>query len=134
MEIRKYQTTDCDEIAQMFYNTVHFINKNDYSEEQLNVWATGNVDIAAWNDSFLKHYTVVAEINDKIIAFGDIDEDYLDRLYVHKDYQGQGIATAVLERLEQHAKENGEVKITTYASITAKPFFEKRGYAVIKEQ
>ena len=25
-------------------------------------------------------------------------------------------------------------KITTYASITAKPFFEKRGYKVVKER
>lgn len=70
--------------------------------------------------------------NQKLIAgFGDIDKDgYLDRLFVHADYQGKGIATAVCNQLEQAV----DGKITTYASITAKPFFEKRGYKVVKER
>lgn len=53
------------------------------------------------------------------------------RLYVHKDYQYQGIATAICDKLEY----NFDVyKVTTHASITAKPFFEKRGYKTIKKQ
>ena len=66
-----------------------------------------------------------------IVGFGDMASDgYLDRLYVHADHQGQGIATALCDRLEQAV----QGPITTHASITARPFFEKRGYAVIKEQ
>ena len=46
-----------------------------------------------WNQSFLEHYTVIAEEENGIIGFGDIsDTGYLDRLYVHKAYQHQGIA------------------------------------------
>ena len=26
MEIREYKTSDCNEIADLFYNTVHYIN------------------------------------------------------------------------------------------------------------
>lgn len=58
-------------------------------------------------------------------------ETLTDRLYVHKDYQNQGIATAICDVLEQSA---GDTKITTHASITAKPFFEHRGYKVVREQ
>lgn len=69
--------------------------------------------------------------NGEIAGFGDIDETgYLDRLYVHKDYQGQGIASAICDCLE--SKISG--KIVTHASITARPFFEKKGYKVVKEQ
>ena len=80
----------------------------------------------------MEHYTIVA-INDEIIVgFGDIDKTgYLDRLFVHKDYQKQGIASIMCNELEQSVKGN---KITTHASITAKPFFEQRGYKVIREQ
>lgn len=132
MEIREYQTNDCKELAELFYNTVHFINEKDYTKEQLNVWATGDIDIDAWNQSFLNHYTLVATDKNIIVGFGDIDHTgYLDRLYVHKDYQGLGIATALCDRLEKKFKAE---KITVHASITAKPFFEKRGYRVIKEQ
>ena len=132
MEIREYKTSDCNEIADLFYNTVHYINSKDYTEEQLNVWAAGNVDIDEWNKSFLNNYTVVMEENGMIVGFGDInDRGYLDRLYVHKDYQNIGIATALCDILE---KKYDVEHITTHASITAKPFFEKRGYRVIKKQ
>ncbi|MEO3216062.1 MULTISPECIES: hypothetical protein [unclassified Romboutsia] len=53
MKIREYKSSDCDKIADLFYNTVHFINAKDYTQEQLNVWATGNIDIYKWNKSFL---------------------------------------------------------------------------------
>lgn len=131
MLIRNYQPSDCKEMAELFYNTVHTVNAKDYTEEQLNVWATGQVELEKWNQSFQEHYSVVAVDGERITGFGDIDETgYLDRLYVHADYQKQGVATAICDALEQTARGN----VTTHASITARPFFEKRGYKVIKEQ
>ncbi|WP_343101192.1 GNAT family N-acetyltransferase [Romboutsia sp. MSSM.1001216sp_RTP31141st1_G3_RTP31141_220114] len=132
MKIREYKSSDCDKIADLFYNTVHFINAKDYTQEQLNVWATGNIDIYKWDKSFLNNYTLVAEENNMIIGFGDINnEGYLDRLYVHKDYQNIGIATALCDKLE---KRYHVEYIITHSSITTKPFFEKRRYKVIKKQ
>ena len=132
MIIREYIPSDCKYLAELFYQTIHFINAKDYTDEQLNVWATGNVDIAEWNRSLSEHFSLVAIKSGIIAGFGDIDKTgYLDRLYVHKNYQNQGIATAICDKLE-HAFDVS--KITTHASITAKPFFLHRGYSVIKEQ
>ena len=50
MIIREYQSTDCIELAELFYNTVHTVNAKDYTKEQLDVWATGQV----LADKFLK--------------------------------------------------------------------------------
>lgn len=131
MKIRNYKPSDCKEMAELFYHTIHTVNAKDYTEEQLNVWATGQVDLEKWNQSFLEHYSIVAVDGDRITGFGDIDETgYLDRLYVHADHQNQCVATAICDALEQTAPGN----ITTHASITARPFFEKRGYKIIKEQ
>lgn len=131
MVIRKYQASDCKELADLFYNTVHTVNRKNYTKEQLDIWATGQVDLKKWNQSFQEHNSIVAVDNGLIVGFGDIDETgYLDRLYVHADYQGKGIATAICNQLEQTVQGD----ITTHASITAKPFFEKRGYRVVKEQ
>lgn len=131
MKIRKYQSSDCKALADLFYHTVHTVNVKDYTKEQLQVWATGQVDLENWDQSLQEHFSVVAVENEKILGFGDIDRTgYLDRLYVHGNYQGKGIATAICNQLEQAIQGN----IITHASITAKPFFEKRGYQVIKEQ
>lgn len=132
MIIRKYHSSDLEQIAKLFYDTVHAVNAKDYTQEQLNAWATGQVDLAAWNQSFLEHETYVAEESGLIAGFGDIDRTgYLDRLYVHKDFQNRGIATAICDALEQTV--DGK-KLHTHASITAKPFFEKRGYRASRAQ
>lgn len=135
MNIRMYKSEDCREIVELFYNTVHSINSRDYSLEQLDVWAPKEIDIALWDKSLSQHYSIVAEENGVIIGFGDLDAiGYLDRLYVHKDYQGIGVATTISNELENYAQENHISIVTTNASITAKPFFKKLGYEVVKEQ
>lgn len=131
MKIRRYQESDCRELTELFYNTVHIVNAKDYTKEQLDVWATGQADLERWNQSLQAHYSIVAVEDGVILGFGDIDKTgYLDRLFVHAEHQGKGIATTICDQLEQAILG----KITTHASITAKPFFEKRGYKVIKKQ
>ena len=132
MLIRKYMSSDCRQLADLFYQTVHTVNGKDYTKEQLDVWATGSVNLKEWDASFSEHYTLVALMDERIVGFGDIAESgYLDRLYVHKEYQGRGIAAAICDGLEHWVKTS---KIITHASITARPFFQHRGYIVIKEQ
>ena len=131
MEIRKYKQSDCRMLTDLFYHTVHTVNAKDYTKEQLDVWADGKADLKKWNRLLQEHYSIVAVENETIAGFGDIDlTGYLDHLFVHADYQGKGIATAICDQLEQAVQGN----ITTHASITAKAFFEKRGYGVLKEQ
>ena len=94
MEIRMYRPSDCKILTGLFYNTVHTVNARDYTEEQLNVWATGEVDLEKWNQSLQEHFSVVAVDNGTVVGFGDIDHTgYLDRLFVHADYQGKGVGT-----------------------------------------
>lgn len=132
MTIRPYESADCPEMAQLFYNTVHSVCLRDYTNEQADAWADGRIDLNQWNRSFLEHCTYVAEEAGIIVGFGDITADgYLDRLYVHKDYQKQGIASALCDALERSVV---SPRILVHASITARPFFEKRGYRLIKEQ
>ena len=67
-----------------------------------------------------------------IIGFGDIDANgYLDRLYVHHKYQRRGVASALCDILEFAVDAE---KIVVHASVTAKPFFERRGYKVLRKQ
>jgi len=131
MEIRAYRSSDGEALAELFYKTVHIANTKDYSQEQLTVWTASAADRDKWEETFKEHYVLVAVDKNTIVGFGDITRSgYLDRLYVHPSYQRKGIATALCDRLEQAVRG----KVITHASITAKPFFEKRGYEMIKEQ
>ncbi len=33
MKFREYKMTDCEQLAQLFYNTVHSVNAKDYTKE-----------------------------------------------------------------------------------------------------
>lgn len=88
MILREYRSADCKEIIDLFYQTVHKINIQDYTKEQVDAWANKNIDLKIWQQSLAKNYCLVAIENDLIVGFGDIDQTgYLDRLYVHKDFQ-----------------------------------------------
>lgn len=100
VKLRRYRPEDCGKLAELFYETVHFVNAADYTKEQLDVWAPKQRDLAAWNASLLSHYTLMAEMGTEIVGFGDMDENgYLDRLYVRWDCQKRGIARRHLQRV-----------------------------------
>ncbi len=127
--IREYRSSDIDAVIALFKDTVYAINSKDYFFNQIEAWT--NIDVNKWIETLEKNYSLVATIDEKIVGFGDMDDnDHLDRLYVHKDYQGLGIATSLCDKLEARASK----EISTFASISAKGFFEKRGYSTIKVQ
>ena len=128
--IRKYQETDCETISALFYDTIHAVNAKDYNEEQLYAWAKDVKQLQNRRSDLSQQNTLIAEINGITVGFGSITKSgCLDLLFVRKNFQGQGIATALCDELEK-----GFSTVKTYASVTALPFFTKRGYAVIKEQ
>ena len=131
MYLRRYKNEDLKELITLFKETVHTVNAKDYSPEEIKAWTFSKTDFSEWEQSLSEHYSFVAVENGVIVGFGDISpEGYLDRLFVHKNFQNRGIGTALCNQLEKQV--NGA--IVTHASITAKNFFEKRGYQTIKEQ
>ena len=135
MNIRNFKDEDIESVLKLFYDTVHSVNSKDYNNEQLKAWAPKELDRLKWIESLNRNYSIVAEENTQIIGFGDIDSTgYLDRLYVHKNHQGKKVASNLINALENYIFKKGVKSIITDASITAKPFFEKNGYEVIKEQ
>ena len=146
---RPYQPHDCPEMIRLFRDTVCTVNAADYTRPQIDAWIGGEngPDRTAWDRSFRAHYTLVAVLGEQIVGFGDMDASgYLDRLYVHSAYQRRGIATALCDVLEAPFAAAtlalcdvleapfAAATLVTHASLTAKAFFEGRGYCVIRPQ
>ncbi|PFA17662.1 GNAT family N-acetyltransferase [Bacillus cereus] len=135
MKIVKFNEVDTEEIVSLFYETIHSINVKDYSQIELDVWAPKEEKeskINSWKVSLSQNVSFVAKVHHKIV--GLTHQGHLDRLYVHKDYQGKGIATALVDKIESEAKKLNLLEIDTDASITAKPFFEHKGYKIVCSQ
>ena len=135
MKLRIYEIADTEEIMKLFYDTVHEVNIHDYTQEQVDAWAPAQMDIDVWIKGLGSKFTYVAEEQDKIIGFGELEANgHIDRFYCHKDSQRKGIGKKILEQLESKAKSLGIAKLFTEASITAKPFFESQNFIVVKQQ
>lgn len=135
--LRLYRPEDLEELVQLFYETVHTVNLGDYTREETDAWvpSPAAVDRAAWGESLSAHYTVVAEREGQLLGFGDMDATgYFDRLYVHREFQGRGAASAIAEALEGYALGLGLGRVTVHASRTARPFFQRRGYRTLYAQ
>lgn len=135
MNIRPYNIQDRLACGELFYQTVHTICSNDYSKQQLDVWAPEASRSGDFPRPLEANYAYVIEIDDKVVGFADITKNgYVDRFFVHKDYQGRGVGKALFKKIEEKARSLGLQKITLEASITAKSFFEKMGCHVTETQ
>ena len=132
---RLAKLSDLAEIQLLFVNTISAICKNDYSAEQINAWTSSIENIPRWTDRIASQFFLVAELDNKIVGYVSLkSNDYLDLLYVHKDYQKHGIASKLYDEIEKQAIRNNSTALHADVSKTAKPFFEKKGFKVVKTQ
>ena len=81
------------------------------------------------------HFIGAFDKANHMVGFSSMNKDgYLHSMFVHKDWQGKGVATQLLSEVERIAKQLGVVEITSEVSLTARPFFEKKGYEIVKIQ
>lgn len=116
------------QIVELFINTVHNINKQDYSIKQLNAWANQDYDLEIWEKRFEKNKPSLCILKDKVVGFCEYYHGYIDCFYVHYKYQNFGIGKLLLNYILKIAKNENVDKIRLDSSITAKPFFEKFGF------
>lgn len=133
IQIRNYTADDVQIIINIFQQAVRVTASKDYDAAQIKAWS--GVDAERWKLRQSDRPTWIALVEDKPAGFADLEADgHLDMMFVHPDFNGKGVATALLNHIEKQASQLSLTRIFTEASITAKPFFEKMGFAVITEQ
>jgi len=135
MKIRKYQPGDEIPIGDIFYNTIHQINSQDYSQKQIEAWAPSDLDKSIMSKKIIDIDPYVALLDTKIVAYADLQEDgYVDHFFCHHKYQRQGIGSFLYSFLEKIAISKGIPQLSSDVSITARPFFESKGFVVASKQ
>jgi putative acetyltransferase len=134
MLIRPYTSTDIGQIVRLFFHTVHTVNRQDYTLEQVNAWVPTIPDEVAWAERYRTRITFVADDQSVVAGFAELEpQGHIDCFYCHSDYQRQGIGKQLYQRLEQEAIALGLTRLFVEASITAKPFFEQMGFRTLHQ-
>lgn len=134
--IRRLAAQDIPEMRKLFRATVLTVNSKDYTKEEVEEWASCGDSVEHWKELLAKNdYIGALDGQGGIVGFSSMNaEGYLHSMFVHKDWQGKGVATLLLSEVEKIARRYGVHKISVEVSVTARPFFEKHGYKVVKEQ
>ncbi|BAN25064.1 GNAT family N-acetyltransferase [Caballeronia insecticola] len=130
IEIRPYRANDLDGVIDLFQRAVRETASADYSAVQIDVWS--HVDRDEWELARLSRPTWVAFVGGELAGFADLEKNGLvDMMFVDPKHQRTGVATALLARVEAEADEADIGCLHTYASVTARPFFEYCGFTML---
>jgi putative acetyltransferase len=134
VKIRPYVATDCDATIDIFQRAIREVASKDYDPAQVAAWSKVE-DRDAWARRRASRPTWIGEHEGVPAGFSDLEPDgHLDMMFVHPDYQGIGVASSLLDKVESEARKLGLTRIFVEVSLTARPFFERRGYSVLARQ
>ena len=77
----------------------------------------------------------MAAINDEVVGFVELESSgHIDCFYVHHKFKNKGIGTSLIKEVLKTPNHLHLKKVFAEVSITAKPFFEAKGFKVIKQR
>lgn len=119
--IRPALVSDIPAMRLLFRETVLSVNRRDYTAEEVADWASCGEGETRWRELFARQRCFVAEdARGTMTGFASADgEGYMHMLFVHKDFQRCGVATALYAAVERFAREAGAVRIASEVSETA---------------
>ncbi len=132
--LRRCRSGDAGPILALFRDTIRRVNRRDYTAAQVEAWAQPDLTVHAWS-ARLRDATFVVEADGQIVAFAELDPDgHIDCFFCHADWQGQGLGSLLMEHLVREARAAGAESLYAEVSLTARPFFERKGFAVEMQQ
>ncbi len=127
--------SDLPKLQELYRNTILKVNSKDYTQKEIAVWANTANNTEAWKNNFANETFFVAVDEGVITGFSSVTPSgYFNFMYVHVNYQGQGIGHTLVEMVEEKAREQGNTKLDVSVSKTARSFFEKHNYVFMEDE
>ena len=100
-----------------------------YTSEQLEAWASLRT-LAGHERMVETTFLLVAEVDGVLTGFANlvVETGLVDHLFVAPAAGGRGVATRLLDALEEHARAEGLTFLESHASKRAIVVFERCGY------
>lgn len=133
--VRPAAPADAPEILALHVASIRAFGPEAYDETQVAAWADkdGGPDRYPIGDD--GHYLVVAERDGSVAGYGHLvpSDHEVRAVYVRPEHAGEGVGSAILDRLEARARERDADEVTLWASLNAVGFYERRGYDSVRE-
>lgn len=135
LHLRPPTRADLPAMMALFHASVHAATAADYDARQRAAWAPADPDPGRWQRRLEEQQARIAERADALAGFCTwTQEGYLDLLYVHPGHLRHGVATALCAAAMSDLRARGVTRIHTQASLTAQPFFLRRGFRLVRSQ
>lgn len=135
ISIRNYDESDAEVLWKLFFNTVRTVNIRDYSQAQVEAWASASYDANYWTQRMKGLSPFLAVIDDEVVGYTDLQADGLiDHFFCHHQFQRQGVGTALMNHVLAVGQARGIKRFYSEVSITARPFYEHHGFSFVEEK
>ena len=135
MIIRRYSVGEEGRLWQLYRDTTHIVNGRDYTSEQCERWAPAIVDMLKWKERIRVQNPFVAEEDGRILGFAELEQDgHIDFFYCDHNHLRIGVGSELYRAIEEEAQRLKIPRLHAAVSLTAKPFFLRMGFEVVKEQ
>jgi len=135
MKERPYESTDLPSVMEIYTASIRSLAAPYYSPEQIAAWAPVPPDAARWQERLSHLHTIVAESDGGLAGFASYTHDgYLDFLFTHPAFARRGVATRLYQRVEAALRTFSATRVTTHASLAARPFFDRHGFQLDAEE
>ena len=135
LTIRRYESSDRDAVVELHRIALDLLGV--YAEDR-----SVDADLNHIEEVYLQSGDFMVGFYDgRLVAMGALrrtraDRAEIKRMRVHPDYQRRGFGQAILDALEQRARELGYKELhldTTVQQTAAQRFYEKNGYVMVRE-
>lgn len=135
MFVRRYNPGEEQELWRLYYNTTHFVNGKYYTKDQVERWAPHDKDMDEWKKRIETKNPFVVVEDGVILGFGELEPNgHIDYFYVHYQWQGKGVGSALYEAIEKEAIKEKMSYLHAEVSLAAKEFFLKKGFKILEEK
>ena len=127
--IRRAEEIDCEAILRVHIRAIRELAKNHYTPEEIDTWASPRKP-ENYAESVRNKEFYVAEENGLIIGFGILNQSQseIEAVYVSSEVARRGIGKAILQKLEERARDLNIESVKLDASLNAIAFYKNAGY------
>jgi N-acetylglutamate synthase-like GNAT family acetyltransferase len=130
--IRGFENGDAINLSQLIIDNLMLVNSRDYGEEAARQLAR------FYSPQLLLEYAqngnlYVAVEHSTIIGTAALDQDQVRNVFVRIDHHQQGIGKILMQHIENIARQQGKIRLSLRASVSAVVFYQKLGFAIVEE-